>query len=572
MKKPIILCVDDEKIILDSLEEQINYSLGKNFEILLAEGGEEGLEVIHELAEEGRDLAVVISDQLMPGMKGDEFLIRVHNLHPETLKVLLTGQASINAVQNAINNARLYRYVIKPWEENDLMLTIEEAGRSYMQYLQLIEHNRLLKLLNKSSQEISGEIDIKRLINRLMQNVMENAGAEKGFLLMERDGALAIEAIAAATQQAAKDLQTKFTNEASVFTNHILETITKTIENDEFPNHRFVAPISRKGKSLGYLFLENANSQDAFSYVQREVLQMLASQAAISIENANLYARVQEKTLELQQEKEKVEQINSLLNEKNRDILDSIRYAKRIQESIMPERELLSHYFPESFILYKPKDIVSGDFYWFTTRNDQFFIAAVDCTGHGVPGAFMSVIGSNILNQIVNEYNITDAEAVLDMLNFRVNVALKQDSENSESNDGMDIALCIIDIEKNQIQFSGANRPIYILRNGDLIEYKSDKFPIGGRYFQNRERSYSKYIIDTLPNDTLYIFTDGITDQFGLVGDQEKKYTFRRLQLLLTSLQDTSLADQAKVIDKEIENWRGKVEQTDDILIIGIKF
>ncbi|MCZ2357714.1 MAG: SpoIIE family protein phosphatase [Bacteroidia bacterium] len=572
MKKPTILCVDDEKIILDSLEEQINYRLGREFEILLAEGGEEGLEVINELNEEGKDLAVVVSDQLMPGMKGDEFLIRVHNMHPETLKILLTGQASIDAVRNAINNAHLYRYVIKPWEENDLMLTIEEAGRSYLQYLQLIEHNRLLRALNKSSQEISGEIDIKRLINRFMQNVMENAGAEKGFLLMERDGVLAIEAIAAATQQTAKDLQSKFANESNSFTSHVLEIITKTIENDEFPNHRFVTPISRKGKSLGYLFLENNSSHSAFSYNQREVLQMLASQAAISIENANLYARVQEKTAELQEEKEKVEKINSLLNDKNKDILDSIRYAKRIQESIMPEKDLLTYYFPESFILYKPKDIVSGDFYWFTTRNDKLFIAAVDCTGHGVPGAFMSVIGSNILGQVVNEYNIADTEAILDMMNFRVSTTLKQGAEGSESNDGMDIALCIIDIENKQIQFSGANRSMYILRNGDLVEYKSDKFPIGGRLFQNRERSYSKHLVDIQPGDILYIFTDGITDQFGLVGDQEKKYTFRRLQLLLTGLQETPLTEQAKVIDKEIEHWRGSVEQTDDILIIGIKF
>ncbi len=157
MKKPVIICVDDEKIILDSLEQQILNRLGNEYDCELAEGGEEGLEIIEDLLREGRSIAVIISDQLMPGMKGDEFLIRAHSILPETQKILLTGQASFESVKNAINKARLYRYINKPWEENDLMLTVEEAGRSFMNQIQLIEYNRMLRTLNKATQEISGE-------------------------------------------------------------------------------------------------------------------------------------------------------------------------------------------------------------------------------------------------------------------------------------------------------------------------------------------------------------------------------------------------------------------------------
>ncbi|MCS7073605.1 MAG: response regulator, partial [Bacteroidia bacterium] len=388
MKKPVILCVDDEKAILDSLQEQILSRLGNDFDCEIAESGFEALDIIKEFSENGIELAVVISDQLMPGMKGDDFLIRVHSTHPETVKILLTGQASLEAVRRAINQAKLYRYVNKPWEENDLMLTVEEGARSYLQYLQLLEHNRLLRSLNKATQDLSSEIDFRRLVNKLMQNVIDNTNAEKGYLLVEKDGSLSLEAVASSSANETKQLTLRLQKEQEQFNAELIEKVTSAIENDQFPNYRFVTPISKKGKNLGYLYLENSQSRATFNYNQREVLQMLASQAAISIENANLYARLEERTRELQEEKEKVERIMKILEEKNQDITDSIRYAKRIQETIMPDKALLQQMIPESFILYKSKEIVSGDFYWFTEKAGKVLLAAVDCTGHGVPGAF----------------------------------------------------------------------------------------------------------------------------------------------------------------------------------------
>lgn len=559
MRKPIILCVDDEKIILDSLEEQILNRLGKEFNCELAEGGEEALEIIQDLLADKNDIAVVVSDQLMPGMTGDEFLIKAHALLPNTPKILLTGQAGIEAVKNAINKARLYRYVNKPWEENDLMLTIEEAARSYQRHLQMQEYNRLLRNLNKATQEISGEIDYQLLVNKLMTNVVLTIGTEAGYLLTTQNNKLKLEAAYALSHKEFEYITNEFKNNYNEFNQAISQKLIKLIE-EESQEHCFVAPISKKGKNLGYILLENKNSKAAFNSYQKEVIQMLASQAAISLDNSTLYSRIEERNKQLEETKK-------IIEEKNKDILDSIRYARRIQEAIMPEKDLLNFYFPEAFIFYQPKDIVSGDFYWFLEKYHKFFIAAVDCTGHGVPGAFMSVIGSNLLNQILNEYSILEPEAILDHLNFRVQTALKQD-QNAETKDGMDIAFCSIDQENDLLQYAGANRPLWLVRKGELIKYEADKFPIGGGQFG--EHSYKGHTIPLQNGDIIYIFTDGYADQFG--GEQNRKYTTKRFSDLILEIWNQPLKTQYEIIQKSFFEWKGKQEQTDDVLVIAIKY
>ena len=274
----------------------------------------------------------------------------------------------------------------------------------------------------------------------------------------------------------------------------------------------------------------------------------------VETEKKMLEAKVNERTIELAQ--------------KNKDITSSIQYAQRIQEAILPNKELIYKALPESFILYKPKDIVSGDFYWFTEKNDWKILAAVDCTGHGVPGAFMSMIGHNLLNQIVTEKGISSPEEILTELDAGVQAALKQKSLESETSDGMDVALCSIDFKKAQLLYSGAFRPMYIVRDNKLLIFEGNKFPVGGAHVYNKK--FSNHAYDLNKGDILYIFSDGYADQFG--GDKGKKFMVKRFQQLLLEINQLPMKAQGDFLDKSMQNWMNGEEQVDDILVIGVKF
>ncbi|MBN4052399.1 MAG: hypothetical protein COC01_00570 [Bacteroidetes bacterium] len=279
-----------------------------------------------------------------------------------------------------------------------------------------------------------------------------------------------------------------------------------------------------------------------------------------------LEAKVEERTVELKDK-------NAELAQKNKDIIDSIKYAKRIQEAILPRTEAIYEALPNSFILYKPKDIVSGDFYWFSkiTVDDEdiAIIAAVDCTGHGVPGAFMSMIGNDLLNQIVIENRQTEPAKILEQLHVGVLTALKQTDEDSNTKDGMDIGLCAIKYAKREVQFAGAFRPLLILRDGELKEVKGDRYSIGG-YQKEEVRTFTNHKLEMKENDIIYIFSDGCVDQFG--GKHNKKFMSRRLKGTLLDVQEKGMEAQEKTIGDTLENWRGDFEQTDDIIMIGIRF
>ncbi|MCL4816398.1 MAG: SpoIIE family protein phosphatase [Flavobacteriales bacterium] len=267
---------------------------------------------------------------------------------------------------------------------------------------------------------------------------------------------------------------------------------------------------------------------------------------------------------------QKVKERTRELAEKNRDILSSIQYAKRIQEAILPPLEQIYQHFPKSFILYKPKDIVSGDFYWFAEKSGKKIIAAVDCTGHGVPGAFMSMIGHNILNQIVIENAVIDAAEILNLLNKAIITSLKQEGGNKqETRDGMDVALCVIDTLDGKVQFSGAYRPLYILRKNKLEKIEGNKFPIGGLKTVE-DKTFSSVTVKLNEGETIYMFSDGYADQFG--GAEGKKFMVKRFRDVLLEISDLSMKGQQRKLDELFNKWKGNYEQVDDILIIGIKF
>ena len=275
------------------------------------------------------------------------------------------------------------------------------------------------------------------------------------------------------------------------------------------------------------------------------------------IEKQILEKKVAERTAEVVQKSEEIE-------EKNKDITASIRYAKRIQKAILPPEDSI----PDTFILFKPKDIVSGDFYWLHILDSKQFIAAVDCTGHGVPGAFMSLIGHNSLNKIVKEYGFTEPAAILDQLNDEVSGTLTQQIESDEVKDGMDLSLIVYDSKINEIQYAGAYNALYLIRDEELIETKADRFSIGLSSIKVGQK-FTNHTIKVKEGDVFYLFSDGYADQFG--GIHGKKFKTRNVKELLLSIQHMSMNEQKEHLDKTIEEWRGELSQIDDILLIGMR-
>lgn len=279
-----------------------------------------------------------------------------------------------------------------------------------------------------------------------------------------------------------------------------------------------------------------------------------------------LEEKISIRTVEVLQQKFELEKKNELIAEKNKEMTDSLNYAKRIQAAILPKSELITKAFPQSFILYMPKDIVSGDFYSFARKDGKIIIAACDCTGHGVAGAIMSMIGSSLMNQIINEKGITNPGEILNQLNLGIIDALKQ-TENS-SHDGMDVSLCTFDLQNLELTFAGANRPLWLVRNNNLESFKSDKFPIGGLQIDHAG-SFTNQQIKLEKGDAIYIFSDGYADQFG--GMLCKKLMTKKFKEILLSIQDKPMNEQGDYLHQFIKDWMGDVEQVDDVMVIGIR-
>lgn len=256
-----------------------------------------------------------------------------------------------------------------------------------------------------------------------------------------------------------------------------------------------------------------------------------------------------------------------LVEEKNKDITDSINYAKKIQEAILPPKELKYEIFHNAFVMFKPRDIVSGDFYWFTEKNGRRIISAVDCTGHGVPGAFMSMIGNTFLTDIIEGKGITQPANILSELRHLVIKALKQTNDFTENKDGMDMAILSFDDKNNIVEFAGANNPMWMIRDGACIEYKADKRPIG--YYRGEGLPFTNHKIQYKKGDTFYIFTDGYADQFG--GPKGKKLKYKQLMDILLSIQNEPMLKQEEILDKRFEEWKGSLDQIDDVLVIGVR-
>ncbi len=307
----------------------------------------------------------------------------------------------------------------------------------------------------------------------------------------------------------------------------------------------------------------------------------------INQKNAQILAQAEE----LNREKEKVDRVNTeliqmlnklednieqmngqrmIIEESNRKMLDSIRYAKRIQRAILPAHETLREFFPDSFVFYQAKDIVSGDFYFSTRKMGRSFLAVVDCTGHGVPGAFMSLIAHNQLTRAINEYAVVEPARILHWAESGLSSLLNRGNEQAEQGDGMEIGMIAIDNKKNVLEYAGAHRPLYRITGGELIEYKGEPFSIGPvQQAFDVEKRFTNYQIQMVEGDMYYLFSDGFVSQFN--GETGKKYMTARFKQFLLSISGLPMEEQKRRLAEEYEAWRGTGPQLDDLLVIGLR-
>jgi ligand-binding sensor domain-containing protein/serine phosphatase RsbU (regulator of sigma subunit) len=333
-----------------------------------------------------------------------------------------------------------------------------------------------------------------------------------------------------------------------------LQGLTPEIDEDYAKSLIFM-PLSVRGEAIGALSVQSYK-RHAYTQNHLEIVRTLASYVAIAISNAEQFEELQRK--------------QRIITEFNKHITDSINYAKRIQTAMLPTEDLIGRSLSDYFILFKPRDVVSGDFYWYCDKGEQIYIAAVDCTGHGVPGAFMSLIGNSLLNEAVNAHGAPAPGTLLSELHKGVQRSLRQTETNNR--DGMDITLCMIDKERRVVEYAGAMNSLYVMKNQELMELKADKKPIGGT--ETDERIFMNHTIDlsdTPPGQTmLYLTSDGFKDQFG--GEKGKKFSSKRFVETLRQIYMLPAAEQRQKLDEIMTEWMGtKHKQIDDMLVIGVR-
>lgn len=348
------------------------------------------------------------------------------------------------------------------------------------------------------------------------------------------------------------EMQEKYKSVQTVKENEILQQQNKieTLENQENKTKLGQSRIIIVSSVIGLLLLIGI----AVVLLNRNRIKQRAN-----TELSRAYTAIQTSNAELQTAKD-------IIQEKNDDITSSIEYASLIQEALLPTKEQ-DGLFKDSFFILMPKDIVSGDFLWYSKIGNRIVFAAADCTGHGVPGAFMSMIGNTFLHQIVNEEKILQPSLILDQLRARVVTALSQQGGEGARKDGMDMALCTLDLDTNVLEFAGANNPLYYLKDNQIVELKGDKQPVG--YMPERSGPFTNHKIELAQGDAIYIFSDGYPDQFG--GPKGKKFKYKQLRDLLLKHSGETMRKQKEELISEFHSWKGEIEQIDDVCVIGVR-
>ncbi len=453
--------------------------------------------------------------------------------------------------------------------ENLEQKVIERTTQIETQAKEIEMAYRNVEVLARIGQEITSSLNFEEIfhklynyVNKVMDASMfgvdiyypERAEVEYKFNI-ENDQSLPSEVVSMREKNNLSVWTIK--NRAEILMNDVEAESSKFVPNLEFvsgswPGSVIYIPLIIGSRVLGCVTVQSFH-KNAYDAQDVDVMKTLASYAVIALDHAKAY---------------------DTLRTANNSTMQSIRYAKRIQEAVLPSHKKLIENFEDSFIFYEPRDIVSGDFYWFSEVNGLKLIAAVDCTGHGVPGAFMTMMGNDLLNHVVNDEEITEPSEILYALDRKVQRTLhiQTSMANQKSiqgrNDGMDMSLVVIDEANQKIAFAGAKCPLFYIQNGQEFLLKGSKFPIGSSQF-NFKKSFETQEIAYQKGDVFYMYSDGFQDQFG--GEEGRKYLSKRFRRFLTHMSQNPLREQRRMLKKELRNWQGRNRQTDDILVIAFK-
>jgi serine phosphatase RsbU (regulator of sigma subunit) len=475
--------------------------------------------------------------------------------------------------------------------QKELKQGIEESTRKILdQYNEITRQAEELNTIDKIVKVINQEVRFERVLQALLeQGLLLFPQANKGIFLVyhteDENYTVAAEKGYEDTKILHQEVSPILLKDYAKYGLRIAEDIQilhpaispKCLLDNYLPKASLVMKIRLQDHTQGIIFFDNSTG---FSEVSSSDIQKLFRFKEHAVTAFS-------KALTLRELESKNHEVESTL----RKMSDSIRYASRIQTAILSKEREIQNFFRDSFIFYRPKDIISGDFYWFTEttpepeyvmqdgvsvlhgfKDPKAILAAVDCTGHGVPGAFMTVIGNDLLTSIISEEKITKAKTILETLDRKVKTYLRQE-ENTQSRDGMDMALLVIDSFNQTLEYAGAKNPIVYIRKGEMTEIKPSKYPIGGSQIQRK--IFESHTIEYQDGDIFYLFSDGFQDQFGgevIEGSHERKYTSKRLKELLLKIHQLPFKEQSEALEAEFLAWQGDNRQTDDVLVMGVKF
>lgn len=523
---------------------------------------------------------IILSDYNMPSYTGMEAFLTVKELNLQIPFIIVTGElpeeVAIECIKEGVDdyiiknsllrlNVAIQKALEKRVISNDLEVSqhryhqiFQNAGVAIAAFQAPLMMSRYIETLNKRGDKEITVKDLQRVL-QLLTMIDANKHAIKLFKAKNFD-----------------DLKNKF---LSLFSKDVYQWMEKCLQKygQETEIESVVKARTLEGSHL-YLRMTmsfDPSDPERFNVSMVDLTKMRESEQRLTKVMQRLESTVEHRTkaltqlnIKLQNQAEDRERINGVLRDNYIQMTESIIAAKRIQQLMLPKIKDIANAFDDAFVYLRPKDIVSGDFYWFHRTETKAWIACVDCTGHGVPGAFMSMIGSKILNRIIIEDCVEDTAQILNNVDDYIVKELKQHDTETQVSTGMDISLCCIDFETNTLQFSGAFQNLYCFQNGKLIMIKGDRFSIGGT-FKIENKTYASQTLQLSKGDTFYLLSDGYTDQFG--GPQNKKFTRKRWIEELEGAQGLSMYEQEMKLKSVLQDWKSTNEQVDDILVMGMQ-